>query len=299
MADAVGAEDAQITDGVSGSTPSLQSILCKVVDNKHLALLGERLHSSGRDRDVRRLRELRSMETDHTWMFSVNPIHGPVLPPDLYSTAVRMRLGADLIDDDIVCAQCSHRVLDSQGYHALCCNTAEATIGHNRIKEVLHAGFVLSDPGANMEAAGLVSSNPGLRPADILTRSALPNTLTAVDVGVKSPEAAGSGEDCAQAMVEEKLRYYANVLPELEQAGIRYQPVTFSCYGRRHQITSRIMQQAAILAARSRGLSDHKPLLRRWHCTVSTEIWRRAANMARSCFPKASADAELLLEDAG
>ena len=129
-------------------------------------------------------------------MFSVNPIHGPVLPPDMYSTAIRIRLGADLIDDDIVCAQCSQRVLDSQGYHALCCNTAEATIGHNRIKEVLHSGFILSDPGANMEAAGLVPSNPDLRPADVLARSALLITLTAVDVGVKSPKAAGAEDDC-------------------------------------------------------------------------------------------------------
>ena len=80
-----------------------------------------------------------------------------------------------------------------------------------------------------MEAAGLVPSNPDLRPADILTRSAVPNTLTAVDVGVKSPEAAGAGDDCAQAMVEEKLRHYANVIPEREQAGITYLPATFSC----------------------------------------------------------------------
>ena len=107
MVDAVGARDAEISDVVSGYTPSLQNILCKVVDNQHLTQLGDRLHSSGRDRDIRRLRELRSMDTDHTWMFSVNPIHGPVLPPDMYSTAIRIRLGADLIDDDIVCAQCS------------------------------------------------------------------------------------------------------------------------------------------------------------------------------------------------
>ena len=249
------------------------------------------------DRDVRRIRELRSNDTDHAWMFSVNSIHGPVLPPDIYTTAMRIRLGATLLDDDIVCEQCGQRVLDAQCYHAQCCNTAEATIGHNRVKEVLHAGFVISDPGACMEAAGLVESQPDLRPADILTRSARPNTLVALDVGIKSPESTGAGADCAQAMVEEKLRYYNAVLPELTRSGIQYVPITFSSYGRRHQTTSQIMNQAAILAARSRGLPDHKALLRRWHCTVSTEIWRRAARMAKSCFPKLSDKAELLLGD--
>ena len=59
---------------------------------------------------------------------------------------------------------------------------------------------------------GLVGSKPDLRPADILTRSALPNSRVALDVGIKSPEATGAGEDCAQAMVEEKLEYYADIL---------------------------------------------------------------------------------------
>ena len=53
MVDAVGLQDAEISDVVSGSTPSLQNILCKVVDNQHLTQLGERLHSSGMDRDIK------------------------------------------------------------------------------------------------------------------------------------------------------------------------------------------------------------------------------------------------------
>ena len=257
----------------------------------------EELHAAGKDADVRRIRELRSSEVDHTWMFSVNTFYGPVLTPDDYATAQRIRLGAKLLDDDIVCAQCGRRVLDTQCYHAQCCSTAEATIGHNRVRDALHAGFVLSDPGANTETLGLVESQPDLRPADILTRSAMPNTVTALDVGICSPESADAGADCAESMVQEKMRHYGNVLPELERSGVRYVPITFSCYGRRHQTTSKIMIQAAILAARSRGLPDHKPLLRRWHCTISTEIWKRAATMARACMPKISRDAEKLLEE--
>ena len=102
--------------------------------------------------------------------------------------------------------------------------------------------------------------------------------------------------EIVKAMLEEKMRHYAGIIPELEQAGIKYQPLTFSSYGRRHQTTSFIMEKAAILAARSRGLSDHRSLLRRWHCTVSTEIWRRAANMVLSCLPRLGSDAQQLLD---
>ena len=136
-----------------------------------------------------------------------------------------------------------------------------------------------------MEAAGLVDSQPSLRPADILTRAAIPNRLAALDVGIKSPEAAGVGQDCAQTMVEEKLHYYANVLPELERKGISYVPINFSCYGRRHGTTSKIMKEAASRAARFRGQLDCKQLLKRWEATVTTEIWRRAARMVKASFP--------------
>ena len=114
MVDANGMQDVEITDVVSGSAPSLQNVLCRVVDRQNLTQLGEDLHAAGKDADVRRIRELRSSETDHTWMFSVNTFYGPVLPPDEYSTSIRIELGAKLLDDDIVCAQCGKRVLDAQ-----------------------------------------------------------------------------------------------------------------------------------------------------------------------------------------
>ena len=72
MIDAVGMEDIEITDVVSGSAPSLQNVLCRVVDRQNLSQLGEELHADGKDPDVRRIRELRSSEVDHSWMFSVN-----------------------------------------------------------------------------------------------------------------------------------------------------------------------------------------------------------------------------------
>ena len=137
-----------------------------------------------------------------------------------------------------------------------------------------------------MEAVGLVDSQPDLRPADILTRSAIPNRTAALDVGVKCPEAAGAGDDCTQAMVEEKLAYYAAVLPELGRKGITYCPITFSAFGRRHGTTSKVMQEAASRAARFRGQLNSKQLLRSWCATVTTELWRRVAKIVKACLPK-------------
>ena len=150
-----------------------------------------------------------------------------------------------------------------------------------------------------MEAVGLVDSQPNLRPADILTRAAIPNRTAALDVGVKWPEAAGAGDDCTQTMVEEKLAYYAAILPELERKGITYCPITFSSFGRRHETTSRIMQEAASRAARFRGQLNSKQMLRSWSATVTTELWRRVARMVKDCLPKVVGSEQLLQVDEG
>ena len=199
---------------------------------------------------------------------------------------MRVRLGAPLLLNSMLCGVCQKRVLDVKCTHALCCSLAESTIGHNRVKEVIHAGCSISDPGACMEAVGLVDSQPDLRPADILTRAAIPNRTAALDVGVKCPEAAGAGDDCAQAMVEQKLAYYTAILPELERKGITYCPITFSAFGRRHGTTSKIMLEAASRAARFRGQLNSKQLMKIWCATVTTELWRRVAKMVKACLPK-------------
>ena len=100
------------------------------------------------------------------------------------------------------------------------------------------------------------------------------------------PEAAGAGDDCTQTMVEEKLAYYAAVLPELERKGITYCPITFSAFGRRHGTTSKVMQEAASRAARFRGQLNSKQLMRSWCATVTTALWRRVAKMVKACLPK-------------
>ena len=231
----------------------MQRSLCSLSDEVRLAKLGEEFHAAGNDADIRRIRELRSPDTDHSWMWLVNPVHGLVLPAEKISIAMRLRVCAPILVDDVVCQVCQARVLDKKCTHSLCCSLAEATIGHNRVKEVVHAFCAVSDSSACMEAAGLVDSQPDLRPADILTRAAIPNRLAALDVGLKCSEASGAGHGCAQAMVEEKLEYYASVLPELERKGITYAPITFSSFGRRHGTTTKIMIEAAFRAAQFRG----------------------------------------------
>ena len=177
--------------------------------------------------------------------------------------------------------------------HSLCCALSEATTGNNRAKEVIHACCAVSDSSACMEAVGLLDSQPDLRTPDILMRVALPNRLAALDVGIKCPEASGAGLDCAETMVEEKLDYYAGILHELERKGIIYAPIAFSCFGQCHGTTSKIM---ASRAARFRGQLDYKQMLKWWHATVTTELWRRAARMVKAPLQKPGRFEQVILE---
>ena len=121
-------------------------------------------------------------------------------------------------------------MLDAQGCHSLCCLGSESTIGHNKLRDAIALGMAVVDPSTVTEAPGLVPSRPELRPANVLTRAARPNGLAAVDVGVASPEAAGAGDDCLEAMATTKYAHYGPaVLAELREAGIEYIPATVSC----------------------------------------------------------------------
>ena len=245
--------------------------------------------------DALRLDELRDPHQDHSWLLSLNPEVDVVLPEDEWIMAMRIRLGCPVVSGEHVCRCCGTKILDRQGYHALCCSLAESTRGHNSARDSLLAGFAVSDPGSAKEVAGLIPSAPDLRPADILTRAAHETTLVAVDVGVKAPHAQDAGLDCTETMQQSKLDYYGPYLLELERQGIRYAPATFSSFGRRHPDTCQIMLLAARKAARYRGLSDHRPLLRRWQRSIAAELWRRAAKMVRACLLGDSALAELCL----
>ena len=201
-----------------------------------------------------------------------------------------------MLSGEHVCRCCDKKLLDKQAYHALCCSLGESTKGHNRARDVLHAGFSVSDPGAATEVEGLIASAPTLRPADILTAAAHPTHLVAADVGICAPHAQDAGFDCTETMKQAKMRKHEPHLEELQRHGLCYEPATISCYGRRHPDTTKMMTLAARRAARYRGLPDHRALLKRWFRTLAAEVWRRAARMVRACLPGEMGLAELLLD---
>ena len=77
----------------------LQHELSRLLDAEKAAQLESRLGGQSRWSDVRRLRELRDPSTSHDWLWSLNPVHGAIVPSDEFSTAVRIRLGAFLTDE--------------------------------------------------------------------------------------------------------------------------------------------------------------------------------------------------------
>ena len=95
-------------------------------------------------------------------------------------------------------------------------------------------------------------------------------------------------------MKQEKMRHYGPYLEELERQSIKYVPIPFSCFGRRHADTTKIMTLAARLAAQYRGMPGHQALLRRWYRSVAAEVWRRAAKMVHMCLPQPSREAAYL-----
>ena len=204
-----------------------------------------------------------------------------------YVTAVRLRLGAAGPDEPAVCGRCGMSLLDASAAHALCC--ANAVVGHNDVRDILHAAACSCDPSAEIEPLGLVPSHPTLRPADILTSAALPGRLAALDVGVTSPDAAGAGADCTISMVNTKRSNYAAHEDELRAEGIQYLPVVWSAYGRPHPDASRVLLTLARGAARRRGEASFRGLARRWACKITAAIWRRGANMVLACWPASTA----------
>ena len=270
-------------DSGSPRAPALQASLCRSLDALKLRKLEARWVAEERHEDLRRLADLRDPHQDHSWMRSLNPAVGAVVAADKWPTAMRIRLGCAFAPTERLCAACGERVLDRQGYRALCCARGESTKGHYRVRDALVAPFAAADATTACEVPGLVPSAPELRPADILTQAAHPSLTSAVDVMVKSPNATGAGLDCTEAGKREKLERYAAVLPELEAQGIRYAPAVFSAYGRRHPDVTHMLNQAARRVARRRGVAIAEVPVRGWARDLAVAVWSRAAAMVHRC----------------
>ena len=84
----------------------------------------------------------------------------------------------------------------------MCCAPGEATRGHNRVRDAVLGLASLADGTARPEVAGLIEDAPALRPADILTDAAF-GRLTALDISIAAPHAAGAEDDAVATKVAE------------------------------------------------------------------------------------------------
>ena len=125
-----GAGDAEHPQAPQGH---LQRKLARIIDAQVLDDMSATLTQRERWLDVRRLRELRDESVSHDWLWSIGPGAGGLLEPDEYATAVRHRLGADHVDETILCCSCGRALLDTSGSHALCCAPGASTRGHNDV----------------------------------------------------------------------------------------------------------------------------------------------------------------------
>ena len=236
-----GAEDPEWEEGQTG----LQHELCALVDAERGAALERRFADQGRWSDVRRLHELRDPSTSHDWLWSLNPVHGAIIPADEFSMAVRIRIGAHLTEDPALCPRYGCSIVERTAAHALCCASPQGTHGHYEIRDSLLHLTHLADPNASTEVPEIIASAPALRPADIFTSAALPGGMAALDVGVCSPDASGAGADCCEAMWRSKRSHYADYAGEMQACGVTYAPLVISCYGRWHAESATFLDRIA------------------------------------------------------
>ena len=247
---------------------------------------------------VRLIDDLRHEKNDHTWLWMIAGADAPPMTHTEFRTAVRVRIGADIVDDEITCSCCGG-TFDRRGLHALRCAPGESMRGHGAISSVVHRLAYLGDSSASAEPRGLVPSRPALRPADILTSAFC--RQAALDVCVASPDAGGAGGDACAAAIRRKRRRYGDAIDELHSEGYDYRPLVWSCWGRPDADASVAIQTLSSVAARRRGWPCGRPLEQRACALIGAHVWRRVARMVLSCAPGGSADdmAELMPGDDG
>ena len=94
-------------------------------------------------------------------------------------------------------------------------------------------------------------------------------------------------------MVQTKRENYAEYADELSRAGIEYAPIVWSCYGRPHPDAARTLVTLARCTARRWGGGNYRAQARRTAARITTELWRRAAQMVLACWPPPAEAAEV------
>jgi hypothetical protein len=107
----------------------------------------------------------------------------------------------------------------------------------------------------------------------------------ALDVGIASPDsqAAVAGGDALEVMRTRKLGEYKELEAALREADLAYTPVPWSCWGREHADTTRVLEALCRRAARHRGTADWRAVLRAFRADVGAILARRASCMWRQC----------------
>ena len=276
---------------------NLQTQLCDIASGAKVASIRDAYAGlPGGWSDIRMLDDLCARESDHTWLWLFGTNGGPHISKSDFCTAVRLRIGADVVPPEHCCACCG-TAMGAGGKHALLCAPGESTRGHYAVTAVVHVLASLADPSSCSEPLGLVPSRPALRPADVLTSAAFSH-LAALDVCVASPDAGGAGTDACAAGAVRKADQYKDILAELQEEGYTYHPLVWSAWGRPgHQALSAVRTLAAAVARR-RGLGDAQALEARARGLIGAAIWKRAASMVRICLnrPTRVDAAELLAE---
>ena len=152
------------------------------------------------------------------------------------------------------------------------------------MRDVLFKAFSQIEPSTEIEPIGLILSRPLLRPADVLTgASGLTGCLAALDVGICSPNARGAGEDCLQTMLNRKNERMIPFESELDQAGVHYKPIIFSCYGRPHADAIKLISSLARRMARRSGKEAH---VVEQGGTLAEDVWNAALSAMAELWTK-------------
>ena len=89
--------------------------------------------------------------------------------------------------------------------------------------------------------------------------------------------------DALEAMRLRKCRHYAPHAEDMHDAGLAYEPLPWSCWGREHEDTTRVLVALCRRAARRRGEANWRLVLRGFRADGGAILARRASAMWRAC----------------
>jgi hypothetical protein len=278
--------------------PRLQHELLGHIDAARVKVI---LAGLGEQRDPqaicrhRRLTDLASDTTDHSWLWAINPAHGFVLSPDSFLSALRLRLGLPVATfaEQLPCGECkAYFCAADLGTHALLCARGQRAIGHNRIRDHLAALARVSDAATVTEAAWTTSSSSspidGRRPADILTSAAPFGGVgsAALDVGITAPFTGDALRSAAVDPLDEyRTRKHHDYDALCRAARWDYKPLILSAFGRAHSDTRSTIHKLCVAAAKAFGGGDVARTEAAWWRNATTLLMERNARMVERCLP--------------